>query len=151
VPDRLVIGIGNPDRGDDGVGRAVVRMLQHQSPAYVRIEEQDGEATALIAALQSAAQVWLVDAASSGAAAGTVHRIDCAMPDVVLPAGGVSSHGFGVAEAIELARTLGVLPWRCILYAVEANGFAPGAALSSAVADAAREVAEKILQELRLP
>jgi hydrogenase maturation protease len=144
----LVIGIGNASRGDDGVGRMVARLLQLRMPADVRLIDRDGEATALLADLQSARCAWLVDAAQSGAPAGTIHRIDCAAGDAIAPRRDVSSHGFGVAEAIGLARALGVLPPHCIVYAIEAVDFAHGAAPSPAVTRAAHEVADRILAEL---
>lgn len=97
--------------------------------------------------LRGADSIWLIDAAQSGAPPGTIHRIDCAT-DVSLPRSPASSHGFGVAEAIGLARVLGTLPRRCIVYAIEAADFTPGAPLSPAVARAAQEVAQRIHQEL---
>jgi hydrogenase maturation protease len=63
----------------------------------------------------------------------------------------MSSHGFGVAVAIELARALGTLPPHCILYAIEAVDFTSGAALSPAVASAAHDVAERIRAERATP
>ena len=51
MAERLVVGIGNPDRGDDAVGRLVARALRGRVPADVRVVEQDGEATALLAEL----------------------------------------------------------------------------------------------------
>jgi hydrogenase maturation protease len=35
----VVIGVGNPDRGDDGVGRAVVRRLRERVPDDVTLLE----------------------------------------------------------------------------------------------------------------
>jgi hydrogenase maturation protease len=148
VAERLVLGIGNPDRGDDAVGRLVARSLRARAPADVRISEQGGEAMALVAQLQSAQCAWLVDAAQSGAQPGTIHRIDCSAVDVALPAGTVSSHGFGVAEAVGLARALGMLPRVCVVYAIEAADFTAGAEPSAAVAAAADEVTRRILEEL---
>ena len=145
-----VLGVGNPDRGDDAVGLMVTELLRDKVSANVRIAEHHGEATGLLAALQGAECAWVIDAAHSGAAPGTIHRIDCAA-DAVMPCGPVSSHGFGVAEAIELARALGTLPLHCIVYAIEAAQFTPGAALSPAVASAAYEVAARILAELATP
>jgi hydrogenase maturation protease len=136
------------DRGDDAAGRIVARLLRPHVGAQV--VEQDGEATALLAVMQSVDRVWLIDAAESGAPPGTIHRIDCTT-DKVPPRGNVSSHGFGVAEAIELARSLGTLPPHCIVYAIEAADFAHGAAISPAVMQAAHEVAELILAELTQP
>jgi hydrogenase maturation protease len=138
-----VIGIGNPDRGDDAVGRIVARLLRDRD---VQAVEHAGEATALLTALQGVDQAWLIDATQSGAPPGTIHRIDCAK-DSIPPCNAISSHGFGAAEAIELARALGTLPPHCIVYAIEAADFKVGAALSPAVTRAAHEVAERILAE----
>jgi hydrogenase maturation protease len=148
VPDRLIVGIGNPDRGDDAVGRIAARQLIQRAPADVRIVEHDGEATGLLNDFQSVRHAWLIDAAQSGSPPGTIHRIDCSAADAVPPRGSLSSHGFGVAEAIALARVLGELPLHCIVYAIEAAQFTPGAAASPAVTLAAHEVAERILAEL---
>jgi hydrogenase maturation protease len=146
-----VLGIGNCDRGDDSVGRIVVRLLRGRVPTTVRVVECDGEATAVLAELQALRQVWVIDAAQSGAPPGTIHRIDCSVTDAGVPSGSVSSHGFGVAEAIGLARVLGTLPPLCIVYAIEAAQFTTGAAPSPAVTQAAHEVVERILAESTTP
>ena len=65
-----------------------------------------------------------------------------------LPRGTVSSHGFGVAEAIALARALGTLPQHCIVYAIEAADFTPGSRPTPEVTAAAGEVTRRILEEL---
>jgi hydrogenase maturation protease len=147
----LVLGVGNPDRGDDGVGRLVALLLHGRLPTGVSIAECDGGAAEVLDRIAGADSAILVDAAVSGVRAGTIHRVDCAAGDVV-PTGGVaSSHGLGVAEAIALARTLGCLPRLCVIYAVEAKRLTPGGELSPEVAAAAREVAEQILLSLRGP
>jgi hydrogenase maturation protease len=151
VAERLVLGIGNPDRGDDAVGRLIARSLRMRVPADVRISEHDGEATALVGELQSARHAWLIDAARSGARPGTIHRIDCSNAVLAMPLGTLSSHGLGVAAAIALARALDVLPLQCIVYAVEAADFTDGTVLAPAVAKAMNDVVERILAELREP
>jgi hydrogenase maturation protease len=145
----VVIGVGNLDCGDDGVGRLVARLLRGREPPGVRVEEQDGGAVELIDVLVGAAGVFLVDAAVSGAPAGTVHMVDC-RGDASLPSrGGASSHGLGVAEGIGLARALGSLPPLCRLYAVEGAVFAPGAPMSPAVASVAEVLAARLARDLR--
>ena len=134
-----VIGVGNPDRGDDGAGRVVARLLGGV--------EHNGEAASLLAMLDGVDRVWLIDAAQSGASVGTIHRIDC-LTDRVPSRADVSSHGFGIGQAIELGRALGTLPRQCVLYAIEAADFTAGASLSPAVERAAHEVAHRIRAEL---
>jgi hydrogenase maturation protease len=144
----VVVGVGNTERGDDGIGRLVARLLMGRAPSHVRLVERCGEATELLNDMEGAGAVWLIDAAQSGAPVGTIHRIDCAASNAIVPQGSVSSHGFGVAEAVALTRALGTLPPRCVVYAIEAVDFTPGAPPSPTATNAAREVAERILGEL---
>ena len=146
---RLVIGIGNPDRGDDGVGRLVAQRLRGNLPSDVRVEEQDGGVAALIESLRDVDSVWLIDAVVSGAPAGTIHQADCTATDVLPAKSGASSHGLGVAEAIALARMLHGLPRVCMLYAVEGVTFAPGAAMTAQVVAAADTLVARLANALR--
>ncbi|HEY6923337.1 MAG TPA: hydrogenase maturation protease [Steroidobacteraceae bacterium] len=143
-----VIGIGNPDRGDDGAGRVIAHRLQDLVPSDVEVLQHDGEATALVAQLHDAPTVLIVDACQSGAAAGTVHRFDAHRAPLPAAQFGLSSHGFGLASAIELARALNQLPQRCIVYAVEGKCFDAGAGLSPPVTAAVAVITARILAEL---
>jgi hydrogenase maturation protease len=127
-----IIGVGNELRGDDGVGRAVARHLQAHVPPDVEVMEREGDATSLMEAWQGAQRVILIDATSCGAAPGTVHQVDAAQP---LPSGllRASTHGCGVADAVELARALGTLPSKLIIYGVEGMRFDLGTPLSAPV------------------
>ena len=92
--------------------------------------EREGEPTALIDAWEGADALWLVDAVSSGAEPGTVHRLDAserALPPDLFRA---STHHVGLAEAVELARALGRLPARTVVFGIEGGSFAVGEPLS---------------------
>ncbi len=54
----------------------------------------------------------------------------------------------GLAAAIELGRTLGRLPPRTVVYAIEAESFEAGAPLSQPVAAATVIVADRIRSEI---
>lgn len=146
---RVVIGIGNPDRGDDAAGLEVARLLRRLLPDGAEVGEHVGDAAALLDRLDGAAAAFLVDACISGAPAGTVRRVDAVVTPLPRWAGDASTHGFGLAEAIELARTLGRLPARCIVYAIEGQSFALGAPLSPRIGMAAAEVARRVAAEWR--
>ena len=60
-----------------------------------------------------------------------------------------SSHALGVGDAVELARALGRLPRRMIVWGVEAGTLSTGAPLSAEVAGAVAIAAEGVLEELR--
>ncbi|MDR3472351.1 MAG: hydrogenase maturation protease [Devosia sp.] len=143
-----MLGVGNPDRGDDGAGRAVAQALRGALPRAIEVAEADGEATDILARLDGASAAFLIDACASGAPAGTVHRFD--VSDAPLPQGtfGVSTHGFGLHEAIELARALGQLPSHCVVYAIEGASFETGAPQSPSVAGAVIEVASRLSAEI---
>ncbi|HXY59853.1 MAG TPA: hydrogenase maturation protease [Methylocystis sp.] len=144
----IVVGLGNLARGDDAAGRLIARLLRKDPPAGVEIVECEGEGTALLDAIEAAAAAWLVDACVSGGPPGAVHRFDATaapLPDLGY---GLSTHGFGLVEAIELARALARLPKRCVVYAIEGASFDAGAPLSPPVAKAVAEVARRLREEI---
>jgi hydrogenase maturation protease len=148
MTETRVIGIGNTFRGDDGVGLVVARQLGELALPEVTVLEQSGEGAALMEAWGEAARVIVVDAVSSGSEPGTIHRLEAA--GRALPAffSGHSTHAFGLAEAIELARQLDRLPAQLVVYGIEGDSFELGRGLSPEVEAAAGIVTEQIAQEL---
>ena len=122
-------------------------MLAGELPADVEIAELDGEVTAVLNRLQQADIAVLVDACCCGAPAGSVRRFDIAAQGLPQEGFTVSTHGVSVADALELARTLGELPAVCIVYGIEAGRFDAGADLSAPVATAVQEVAQSVRAE----
>ncbi|MGD9656844.1 MAG: hydrogenase maturation protease [Methylocystis sp.] len=143
----IALCVGNPQRGDDAVGRAVARALR-ASRRDVEIIEEEGEATRLLARLEGADAAFIVDACRSGAAPGVIRRFDIGKGPLPQTAFGASTHGFGLVEALELARALGVLPGRCVVYAIEGANFALGAPLSPQVAAAVDIVADRLRSDI---
>jgi hydrogenase maturation protease len=145
----LVVGIGNAMRGDDAAGLEVVRRLcERESVPGVAVRTLEGEGIGLLDLWEGVRAVVLVDSVRSGAAPGTVRRLDAGAEP--LPAelrSSSSTHAVGVAEAIEVARALGRLPRRLVLYGVEGDRFDAGAALSSPVAAAIDAVVARVLEE----
>lgn len=138
--DWLVIGIGNPDRGDDAAGVLVSRALER-----TRAKELVDCAT-LLDAWEGESDVVVVDAMRSGRAPGEVVRFDATVSD--LPVRTVSStHSFGLAEAIALGRVLHRLPHQLVVFGIEAAGFGAGSALSAEVRGAISEVVGAIENE----
>jgi hydrogenase maturation protease len=132
-----VIGLGNEWRSDDGVGIEVARRVGGLV--------LDGEPIRLVEALEGEDEVVLVDAVCSGAGAGTVFRFEAG--EEPLPAslfGASSTHALGLAEAVELARSLGRLPHRVVVYGIEGESFGFGKGLSAAVEGAAARIVEEV-------
>jgi hydrogenase maturation protease len=145
----LVIGVGNAERGDDAVGLIVARRVRAAAPSGVTVAEASGEGAALIETWKGAEAVILIDAVHSGSQPGTVHRLEAVAQPMPASFFHCSTHAFGVAEAIELARALGALPRSLVVYGIEGETFAAGAALSPAAEQAVRQVMERVLEELR--
>ena len=145
---RVVIGIGNPQHGDDAAGRAAARGLRGALPVEVGVEEHDGEAAAILTMFDGVTAAVLVDACVSGAPAGSIHRFDLAAGQLPPTACPISSHGLGLGEALELARALGQLPACCIVYAIEGRSFELGAGLSPPVIKAVDALVRHLRAEL---
>jgi hydrogenase maturation protease len=121
-----VIGIGNEWRSDDGAGLEVARRLGGLT--------LPGEPIGLVEALDGSDEVTVVDAVFSGAAPGTVHEFEAgAEPLPVALFGSSSTHALGLAEAIEIARSLGRLPTRVRVLGIEGIRFEYGRGLSPEV------------------
>ena len=143
-----MVGIGNAWRSDDAVGLAVARLLTGTLPDGVDVLEREGEPVALIDSWEGAEEVWLVDAVSSGAPPGTLHRLDASEQELPAALFRASTHHFGLAEAIELARAVGRLPRKTIVYGIEGASFDTGETLSPEVEEAATQAAEAVREEV---
>lgn len=151
MPDSplLVIGVGNEARGDDAAGILAARAVARSNPPGVVVIEHGGEGADLAEVLGRGPRVVLVDALRSGAEPGTIRRIDAvaeALPETSFASG--STHAFGVADGIELARALETLPHELVIYGIEGGDFTAGAPPQAPVARAADEVARRILDEV---
>ena len=140
----LVIGIGNPERGDDGVGPFVVACLEQGRLAGGGTLCLQGDPAELLAAWEGRQRVIVVDACASGAEPGAIHRFNAATTALPEGFGAVSTHGFGLGAAIELARAMDCLPLALTVYGIEAESFDAGAPLSHPV----KAAAETLVQEI---
>ena len=141
----IVIGVGNRSRGDDAVGIHVVERLR----GSVRCYESDGDPSDLIVLFGSDSDVIVVDAMVSGSRPGTIRTTEIALgvsPSSAVPLRSqASTHGFGVFEALELARILGTVPARLTVIGIEGFDFSPGAPLSPRLERAVEQAADLIL------
>ena len=148
----LLIGMGNPDRGDDGVGIEVARQVAAMGRPGIDVLEVD-DPSALLDTWAGADRVIVVDAMTSGRAPGTVLTLDAT--EGTLPTGGWAAggtHALGLAAAIELSRALGRLPRSLVVVGVEVDAAQAAArrpGLSAEVAAAIGAALDAVLSELR--
>jgi len=147
----LLVGVGNPLRGDDAAGLELVRLLAARGAGgLATICEHTGEPLDLIARMEPFRAAVIIDALHSGEPPGSVRRFDLsheALPGELRTS--TSTHAISLAEALELARALGRLPERVILHTVEGESFAAGGPLASPVLAALAPLADTVLNELR--
>ncbi len=146
---RMIIGMGNPLRRDDGIGVRVAERLAALAPTGVDVHIHAGGGPELMERWHGAERVVLVDAVTAGGAPGAVHRFDVSgrpLPAQVRAA--CSTHDLGLHDVVELARALRRLPDRLIVIGVEGTDFAPGMALSLPVRAAVARAVAAVLEEL---
>ena len=143
-----ILGIGSPS-GDDQAGWLTVDALlasgMHVN-GEVAIEKLDRPGANLIPRLDDAAWVILIDAMQSGSEPGRIRRFD--QKDWPTYSQGLSSHGFGVLDALALARELGSLPSRLDLYGIEIGSASAGEQAGDEIQAAAQQLARRIAADL---
>ena len=152
-PQIAVIGVGNEFRRDDGVGWAVAARLLERAesralPAGTVIATCDGDPARLIGLWEGAGLAVVVDAARAEPGhPGLVHRLELDAQRLAQPPT-TSSHGLGLGEAVELARVLGRLPGRLVVYAVEGADTSVGAGLTPAVEGVVEPLVASVEEEI---
>jgi hydrogenase maturation protease len=149
--DTLILGLGNPLRGDDGFGTAVIRTLQNQSlPPHVDLVDGGTIGLEIVLLLKEYRRVFVVDAADLGLSPGMWRRFDG--DTAVLPTNqqkmNSTLHGAGFAEALALAEALGMLPEELIVFGVQPSRVDWVEGLSAAVETVIMPVCQAILTEL---
>lgn len=135
----LFLGVGNAQRGDDGAGPLLAeRLAQRKSlrAQGVEVQPHSGEGASLIHLWEGRQGVVIADCMKTGRPLGDVQKFDATVHKLH---GGVfrySSHLFGLAEAVEMARQLGKLPPFLTIYGIEGGVFSFGASPSPEVAEA---------------
>jgi sulfhydrogenase subunit alpha len=119
----LVIGIGSP-HGSDSLGWEVIRALQQdkvlsQQPG-LSLFCMDRPGIHLLDVMKSSDRVILVDAVATEQPLGSLVRL--AMEDIKAGDSKMSTHGIGLAETLEIGRTLQQLPQQILVLGLETGG-----------------------------
>lgn len=144
-----IIGLGNEFRGDDAVGLLAARRLREVVSDHIEVIEAEMVGVELLEMMKGAGAVLFIDAMCSGQPPGTIRRLDASCGPIAPALFPRSTHAVGVAEALELGRSLGVLPPKVIVYGVEAADMEMSHPLSPQVGHALNNVIKLILQEIQ--
>jgi hydrogenase maturation protease len=146
--DALIVGVGNPYRGDDAAGLLVARRLREACPAGVRVVETRGETAELLDVWEGAELVVLIDAVVADAPPGTIYRFAVGADPVPPVFARRSTHTLGVGEAIGLAAALDRLPPCLIVYGIAGRRFELGESHSPPVEAAVAAVTSRVLADV---
>jgi hydrogenase maturation protease len=138
----VVLGLGNPLMGDDGLGLAVLGRLREEWDLPGGVELVDGGTWGmnLLPLIEDAPELVLVDAIRTGTPAGTVVELERDRLPRYL-AHKLSPHQVDLKEVLALAEFRGTLPHRTV-----AIGAEPGAVeLSLELSPALREAEEAVV------
>ncbi len=126
----LLLGLGNPWRGDDGLGVHAVQCFRqaYRVPANLRVLAGGVQGLALLPALEGITHLMVVDAVRADAAPGTLIR---AQVEHLAPLSrSLSVHQLGGEDLLRLAQVLGRLPRQHQLLGLVPATFDLGAGLS---------------------
>ncbi|WP_421849479.1 hydrogenase maturation protease [Oricola sp.] len=142
----LYVGIGNSFRSDDGVGPWIAGELGARG-RDTKVHAGDG--TGLIDLFQERGSIVLIDATQSGVEPGTLVTFDAIADRLPAEFFRYSTHRFALAEAVEIARHLGLLPKELMVYGIEGAIFEPGTSLSAPVRAAAEGLVDRLARQMQ--
>ena len=146
APDIVVLGCGNPNRSDDGVGPRVIALLRDRGvQPQVRLFDVGTDGMTALYRARGATHLVIVDARVPQGAPGAIYEV----PGDVLaapPARGAGLHDFRWDHALYAGRRIygEAYPATVVVLLVEAARLDLGLALSPAVETAAQTVAARV-------
>jgi hydrogenase maturation protease len=143
----LIIGIGNTIMGDDGVGPAVISLLEKIPGLKAELLVLDTPGFALLTYIQNRDKVIIIDAAEFDAPAGTIARVTSA--DVQRKKSvSISLHDADPFAVVDYAAQMGLAPKELVVYAIRFESIEPRLTLTPVIDDAAQKTAQMIVREL---
>jgi len=146
-----LVGCGSPDAGDDALGPIVADSLRERLPAEVEIKTDYAGGANLLDWCEGVELLILVDAAlaTEDFAVGEWRRL-CfpSEHESLRKLAFHNTHSLGLAEALELASSLGRLPKEVVIFAVAGAQFELGTGLSPAVQRSVSEVRSAVRAEI---
>jgi len=145
----LVLGIGNPLMGDDGVGIQAVEMLRtHQLPGHIHLEAIATPGWELPNWLEGWHSVILIDAVQMGQTPGTWRKFQPEEVRFLASHNELSLHHSNLADGLALVEALDVLPESVTLYGVEPERVDLGSEVSPSVNACIHDLVTNILYDL---
>jgi hydrogenase maturation protease len=144
----IVIGLGNPLRGDDGVGVRAVQMLASRSlPPDVELVDGGTQGLGIVNLIEGRQRAILIDAADVGQPPGRFVRFTMTEADLLGDDQQLSIHAAGLRDALLLAQALQILP-EIVIFGVQPAYLGWKKGLSPEVEAALPELVTAVMAEL---
>ena len=144
----LILGLGNPLRGDDGVGcRLVEELARRELPPGVQVLDGGAAGLGLLNLVEGWERVVVVDAAEMGRGPGEIVRFTLADVRLASTPDCFSLHHAGLSEALALADALGRPLPEMVIFGVQPVRVGWGEGLSPAVEAALPALIAAVLEE----
>jgi len=146
----LIVGIGNPFRGDDAVGLEVARSLQSTFGNTLDVIYCEGDPTDLLELWSDRDQVFLIDAVSTGAQnIGFLHQFHPLENPIPASLSSSSTHLIDINQVIELGKALGSIPKMITLFGIESHNFSLERSISASLKKQLDTISQTIEKEIR--
>jgi hydrogenase maturation protease len=147
-----IIGIGS-HHGDDQFGWLAAAYLRNSAAFQQRFGDEvkisvcDSPLDGFLEHAKNSRAVIILDAVLNGGHPGSVMRIEeQALPTIQQP---YSSHGFGVAQMVELGRAMDILPEHVVLFGIELESCDAHAPISKEVQSSLEQIEKLVVEEIK--
>ncbi len=145
-----IFAVGNSFYGDDGVGAAVLEHIREcESFPGAELVDIHTDALALVDELAPDVLNVVIDAAEMGVEPGEAMGFRPSEVEMKIKSDHLSMHGFGLAEAFDLATQLGCMPRQVLIVGVQPERIEINQGLTAKVAAAVPQVISIIKAEVQ--
>ena len=152
----IVIGLGNPLMGDEGIGTALIEKLTELAAAgkipgaeNIRLHDGGTGGMNLLHSIAGRKKAILIDCALMGTEPGTLRRFTPDQVQTVKKLAHQSLHEVDILKVIELARQLGECPDQVVFFGIEPKEITQRMSLSEALIAQIDRYIQAVLEELK--
>ncbi len=146
----VVLGLGNLLLSDEGLGIHALRRLEERYRLPQAVECVDGGTLGLVllAYLEEAAQLLVIDAVQAGREPGALVRLEAGAIPASLSLS-LSMHQLGFQQLLAISRLCGSAPGQVVVLGIEPGSLAEAIGLSPAVEAQMGRLIDAVAEELR--
>ncbi len=149
--ETIVLGLGNPLMGDEGIGIKLIEMLQSASGDFPEADFIDAGTggMSLLHLISGRRKAVIIDCCIMGTEPGTIRQFKPDEVKTVKQLTHQSLHEVDIIKVIDLARQLGECPEEIIFFGIEPETVSQQMELSDILTDRLAQYIETIETQLR--